>query len=271
MTRTRRTQAVGLVYSLLALSVILGCADFKAKLKPTGDRLNASIRSAVDPLEEVFSGDSKKTKKKTPAGGKADPKADPKASSPEPTSTQAQTASAQPPKPADLFFDPPSGWSVVKFVPESMRYQLKHDLEEHASLVITHHQLDAKATEAKRQEQLRQMHEQLIGRLPEQYKKQEYREWVHDDHPHILSRLKGKKGDDGPEMIVEGYSVAIADEGFIVFAAYPSARKLGSDIQGVVESLRPLPAQQPEPSAEPSQEPEKVEEDTIQGKPPARP
>lgn len=272
MKRQHTTQVVCIAYTIFSLSIALGCADLKTKLKPTGDKINASIRSAVDPLDDVFSGDSKK-KKTTQTKNTATPDAN------------ANT----PPASAEMFFDAPKDWTIVKFVAESMRYQLKHDSESNASLVVSHHDLDAQADEAKRQEQLRQLHNQLIGRLPENYKKLEYREWVEDDHPHLLTRLKGQRGDDGPEMIVEGYSVSIGAEGFIVFAAFPSEKKtLSEEVNVVVKSLRPLPPPAEEsPSAEdkdkttdPAQAPTKgsdkttpvdkpdPEEDTVQGKPP---
>lgn len=260
MRRSYTTLATGIAYSVFSLSVILGCADFKAKLKPTGDKINASIRSAVDPLEDVFTGDSKK--KTTPAS----------------TSTKTQTQSAQPtdapPAEDESFFDTPKDWTIVKFVAESQRYQLKHDGEENASMVISYHKFDAQDEDA-RQEQLRQLHTQLISRLPENYKKLEYREWVDEDHPHLLTRLKGKKGEDGPEMLVEGYAVGIGAEGFIVFAAFPKAQaKLSEEISQVVKSLRPMPQPkkaQPDASpAQPAQEPafDPDSEEEIQGKPP---
>jgi len=267
LKRQHTTLVVCIAYTLFSLSIILGCADLKTKLKPTGDKINASIRSAVDPLDDVFSGDSKK--KKTAQ-----------------TKNTAATAPTATPAVEEMFFDAPKDWTIVKFVAESMRYQLKHDSESNASLVISHHDLDAQADEAKRQEQLRQLHNQLIGRLPENYKKLEYREWVEDDHPHLLTRLKGQRGDDGPEMIVEGYSVSIGAEGFIVFAAFPSEKKtLSDEVNVVVKSLRPLPPPVEEPTkaqdtpADPEQTPTKdstqapkpEEEDTVQGKPPQEP
>lgn len=277
MKRQHTNRVVCIAYTIFSLSIVLGCADIKTKLKPTGDKINASIRSAVDPLEDVFSGDSKKkkttqTKTQTPATADANTPAPPAAS--------------------EMFFDAPKDWTIVKFVAESMRYQLKHDDESNASLVISHHDLDEKVDDNKRQEQLRQLHNQLIGRLPENYKKLEYREWVEDEHPHLLTRLKGQRGDDGPEMIVEGYSVSIGAEGFIVFAAFPSEKKtLSEEVNVVVKSLRPIPPPveaspkdedkaedvKPAPAkddaakANVTDKPTPEEDDTVQGKPPKTP
>lgn len=254
---------VAIAYTIFGVGILLGCAQTKERLKPAGDRINASFKRAVDPLDDLFG-----NKKKTTTANKEDDKK---------AQDAAKTVQNQ-----DLFFDVPSNWTIVKFVETSKRYQLKHDTAEGASLVITYQKLDPNLKPEQRQERLRQTHQALISRLPESYKKQEYREWNKNDRPHILTALKGKKKADAPEVTIMGYSVAVEQYDYIVFAAFPSAKSLGTDIESVVKSLRIVP--EPKKTTEPAKPADektddtpgetksdetKREEDTVQNKPPS--
>lgn len=265
---------VAIAYTIFGVGILLGCAQTKEHLKPAGDRINASFKRAVDPLDDLF-GNKKKTTTTNKKEDKEEDKEEDKKAQDAAKSVQNQ----------DLFFDVPSNWTIVKFVETSKRYQLKHDTAEGASLVITYQKLDPSLKPEQRQERLRQTHQALISRLPESYKKQEYREWNKNNRPHILTALKGKKKEDAPEVTIMGYSVAVDQYDYIIFAAFPSTTSLSSDIESVVKSLRTVP--EPQKTTEPAKPADektdtageakddtksddtKREEDTIQNKPSA--
>ncbi len=197
-----------LCYGVIIACIVLGCAS-----------INRGVRSAVNPLTDVFSGDKK--------GAKAD-KADAQ------TQAQAQAAAAQ----SDMFFDTPPGWTITKYVEESNRYQLKHDRVESASLVITTQALTAQDVRGQ-WEELQRGHDALLNKLTATYPVFDARSKPRDPRPMLYTRLQGSKG-DGPEMIIEGYSLAIEGDAFIIFAAYPSENVvLEGDVADVVQSLRP--------------------------------
>lgn len=134
------------------------------------------------------------------------------------------------------FFEIPNGWDLVHADEENVVYQLKHQTVPDASLVLTHDSLTA----TKDQDELRGLHRQIVGRLPSSFEQTEYREYRTNDRPHIYTALEGKRAQDGPEMHVAGYTVAIAHDSYTVFAAYRKGDdRLQGDVERIVSSLKP--------------------------------
>lgn len=203
-----------------------------------------------------------------------------------PQNKQANTNAEVKPGDGPAFFDIPSNWKLTRADENAHVYQLKHNQNETASVMISYEEIDAPVDEQKAR--LRQSHENVVGKLPSSFKQQEYREWMVDERPHIHTTLAGRAAEDKPEMIISGYSIAIGADTYTVFAAYnkSDASKLSNDIDAVVKSLRPLPEPSeegeedtsteptsPEASDEPESEPEEEtepEEPVMEGSPPPK-
>lgn len=143
---------------------------------------------------------------------------------------------------APTFFTVPANWTIAQYDQETLIYKLTHTQREGASIMLSY---DALEEGADRQAKIRQLHEGIKKRLPDTFQKREYREWIDDrDRPHVHTLLKGKvSAEDAEERIVSGYTVAIGQDSYTVFAAYPSSASeaLSKDVQTLVASLKPLP------------------------------
>ena len=148
-------------------------------------------------------------------------------------------------------FDIPRGWEVVNFTEENWVYQLKNEKFPDASLVVQYRDLGEGAASEQR-ERLIANHDSLTSRLPDSFQRVVFSETFENDRPVLHSRYRGQKGEGEPTMFINGYSVAISQDSFIVFAAYleNDDATLKSDVDLLIKSLRPIPTS--EPTAEPT-------------------
>jgi len=140
------------------------------------------------------------------------------------------------------FFDVPADWKVIDFSEESLVYRLQHRDIAESSLVVTYRELAKDGSESERRTQLREQHTKLIERFPESFEQLEYREWKVDDRPHIRTTLRGRKAPEQPLLVIDGYSVGIGPDSYVVFAAIPdeSFSDRRADVRVLSDSLRPV-------------------------------
>lgn len=255
--RRRMTLLTGHVCALYVVWALLGCAQ------QTKDRIAQGTQRLKEATNFNFTGlfgekdVSEKTRQraKQAAADQQEMK-----SSPPSTGETARTAS----------FDIPNAWSVANFIEDSFVYQLKHAQHDSASLVVSYHELPS--AESERKSQLRDRHQGLLAKFPKTFEQLEYREWMVDGRPHIHTRLKGRKAPETPELIIDGYSVAIDQDSYLVFSAIetPDHGALGADVAQLVSTLRPLPSIPDEPAPAPA-EPEATPADAPTTPAPASP
>lgn len=136
------------------------------------------------------------------------------------------------------FFTSPGGWSLVGVDNDSGVYKLKNDAVEGASIVISYDRLEKDGDD--RLPELEVLHDNIITRLPEGLVKMQADMTRHGGEPRYHTMLRGKPSADSEELIVSGYTVAIEQDAFSIFAAYPStSHTLASDIESLVYSLKP--------------------------------
>ena len=213
---------------LVLLALLLGCTQ--AQLKNSSKKLDR-LTDKGGALDDVFNN------KERPAGSaRGDgPSGGAKGGS---DGDGEAVAAVQDPHSHDLF-NVPRGWKVAKEDDEILVYQLKHESRPDASIVISYDPLQKEGELARRNE-LRELHTRVVGRLPEGFAQQEYREWIDQKRAYIYTRLQGKKAEDAPEMVVSGHSVGVGSNSYTVFAAYRSGdhAKLSRDVEALVKSLK---------------------------------
>lgn len=153
------------------------------------------------------------------------------------------------------FFDVPANWKVIDFSEESLVYKLQHRDIAESSIVVTYRELSKEGTETSRRTELREQHTKLIERFPDSFEQLEYREWKAEERSHIRTTLRGRKTPEGPLLVIDGYSVGIGPDSYVVFGAIPdeSFSDLSSDVRALIDSLRPvqIPAEPLEPEQAP--------------------
>ncbi len=165
------------------------------------------------------------------------------------------------------FFSMPSGWVLSSADDESGVYKLEHEQFESASIIISYDQLQKE--EDGRLDELKVLHDAVITRLPSSLTVQQSEMTRHQGEPRYHTMLRGKPSEDSVEMIVSGYTVALVQDAFTVFAAYPvEQRTLASDIEGLIYSLKPYTPLTVEEEEEPAAEPD-VPADEVETKPEA--
>ena len=172
--------------------------------------------------------------------------------------TQAPSSKAQrSASDGSQFFTSPKGWSLVGVDNESAVYKLKHDTIDDASIVISHDRLEQEGDD--RLPALESLHDNIITRLPDGLVKMQAEMTRHDGEPRYHTMLRGKPSADSEELVVSGYTVALEQDAFSIFAAYPaSSHTLASDIESVVYSLKPYA-----PIKQGSEEAETVPDDSA--------
>lgn len=241
--RLRLTRLTGSICTLYVVWALLGCAQ------QTQDRIRQGTERLTKASTWSFTGlfgekdQSEKTRKRAKHAAAEQKKSGGLVSKPA-DGQGARTES----------FDIPNSWSVANFIEDSFVYQLKHEQRDSASLVVSYHELPNQAD--KRKSQLRKRHQGLLSKFPKTFEQLEYREWMVEGRPHIHTRLKGRKAPEEPEMIIDGYSVAIDQDSYLVFSAIeaPDHASLGADVAKLVSTLRPLPtlSEAPAPPEDPA-------------------
>lgn len=164
------------------------------------------------------------------------------------------------------FFTAPSGWTLISADDESGVYKLSHDEIEGASIVVSYDQLVNRGDG--RLPELKGIHEAVITRLPDSLAMQQSEMTRHQGEPRYHTMLRGKPSQDSEEMIVSGYTVALVQDAFTVFAAYPvEARTLAADVESFIYSLRPyapIEASEPEVESEQDASPQAGSDDAPQ-------
>lgn len=166
--------------------------------------------------------------------------------------TQLNTPSAKTSaalKRGSAFFSPPEGWTLISVDDESRVYKLKHDEVESASIVLSYDLLQNQEDE--RLPELKTLHDSVITRLPKSLALQQSEMTRYKGEPRYHTMLRGKPSESSPDMIVSGYTVALVQDAFTVFAAYPSeSRTLASDVEFLIYSLRPYAPLEPDKKEE---------------------
>jgi hypothetical protein len=240
---------------LYTVPVLLGCTS-------AVQTINRGTQKLTDPLNDAFG-----TSSVPPRAEDADrAQKAAKVTKKEPTAEDPQGALEQ-----TEAFDIPRGWSLVNFIEESEVYQLTNEDYPNASLVVQYKALGEGDATAQH-DRLVENHDALTGRLPDTFRRVAFSETFENDRPMIVSRYLGTKGEGEPEMFINGYSVAIGQDSFVVFAAYLKEHdaEVRPDVDVLLESLRPkgagveevpVPEGEDPPPAPPAEEP--VEEEPF--------
>jgi hypothetical protein len=147
-------------------------------------------------------------------------------------------------KRGSAFFSPPEGWTLTSVDDEIRVYKLKHDEVESASIVLSYDLLQNE--EDGRLPELKTLHDSVITRLPKSLALQQSEMTRYKGEPRYHTMLRGKPSESSPDMIVSGYTVALVQDAFTVFAAYPSeSRTLAADVEFLIYSLRPYAPLEP--------------------------
>jgi hypothetical protein len=234
MQRPRTTsQLLLLLITAHALAIALACGGPNVSGRDDSDPFNNFFDSS-DPLNDLF------------GSPKVDgrPREEVQADKPAEVRTAAPMAVVQdkPPQRAS-FFDIPAGWQVERHSPEAQMYKLIHPDLPRASLVLSTQAIEG---EGDLQEQLRSLHNNLVGKLPSSFKRVELREWIDNDDAHILTRMKGERSDDKSEVQVIGHSLARARRAYLILGA--SAPEHRAAIEQAVDKILPTihsPAERP--------------------------
>lgn len=234
MQRPRTTsQLLLLLITAHALAIALACGGPSVSGRDDDGPSNSFFDSS-DPLNDLFG--SPKVDGRPPAETKTDKPAEVKTADPTPV------AQDKPPQRAS-FFDIPAGWQVERHSPEAQMYKLVHPDLPRASLVLSTQAIEG---EGDLQEQLRGLHNNLVGKLPSSFKRVELREWIDDDDAHILTRMKGERSDDKSEVQVIGHSLARARRAYLILGA--SAPEQREAMEQALDKILPTihsPAAQP--------------------------
>ena len=240
--RNKRLGAVALLCcGLYVVPVLLGCTS-------AVQTINRGTQKLTDPLSDAF-GTS------TPPARAEDKNRAKKAA--KVTTKEPEAGDTEAPLEQTEAFDIPRGWTLVNFIEENEVYQLGNEAHPDASLVVQYKSLgDGDANS--QHDLLVENHAALTGRLPDSFRRVAFSETFENDRPMIVSRYLGKKATDAPEMFINGYSVALGEDSFIVFAAYikEDDATLRADVDALLGSLRskaeaaPMP-EDPGPPEEP--------------------
>ncbi len=209
---------------LYTVPMLLGCSG-------AVQSINRSTQKLTDPLNNAFgTSNAPPRAEDTDRAQKAA-----KVTKKEPTAEDPQGALEQ-----TEAFDIPRGWALVNFIEESEVYQLTNEAYPNASLVVQYKTLGNGSARAQH-DTLVENHDALTNRLPDTFRRVAFSETFENERPMIVSRYLGTKGEGEPEMFINGYSVAIGSDSFVVFAAYlkEDDAKVRPDVDVLLKSLRP--------------------------------
>jgi hypothetical protein len=228
MQRTRRepTRLLICLLAVHALAIALACGGPNASEREEDE--SRSIFGSSDPLDGLFGGPKLGP---APDHHSDTQTADKPADKPTSDTTPVQD------KPAiqrASFFDLPAGWQIERHSPESQMYKLVHPNLPGASLVLSTQAIEG---EGDVQEQLRAIHNNLVNKLPSSFKRIELREWLDEDDAHILTKLKGKRAEDQPELTITGHSIARAGRAYLILGA--ASPDQGAALQSALDSIIP--------------------------------
>lgn len=230
-THTTRTRWLCVCVSLCVLVAALACSNGQMKPGITLESINNG-----EAFDDLFS-----QKKTTQV----------------PSSKTKRSASD-----GSQFFTAPRGWSLVGIDNESGVYKLKHDTIADASIVLSYDRLENE--EDGRLTELEVLHDNIITRLPDGLVKMQAEMTRHGGEPRYHTMLRGKPSEDSEELIVSGYTVALKQDAFSIFAAYPArSHTLASDIEGLVYSLKPYAPIEQEEAAPPDDSAKKAASEAV--------
>jgi hypothetical protein len=235
-----RTHRLSSLIPVFQAALLCACIAFACASPSTSEREERRIFDD-DPFGGLFGGPALGEDDVWDEDSAQDPSAKPKPS----------TKTSEPPKDRRWasFFELPDGWIIDRHAPETQMYKLGHPDLPDASLVLSTQQIEP-SDGADSQEALRNLHNKLVTKLPQAFRRVELREWLDDADAHILTRHRGQRAEGQPEIIITGHSLARHKRAYLILGAGQVAQQadLQRAIDAIILSLHP-PASPPSASS----------------------